>query len=279
MTTMNKLGRTVTKGIHRMSPATSLQIAKRFFLSPKGRRNYELQTEVKPREFKLATTVGDIHGHFFLGNDKHILLTHGWADNSTRFIPLIDELVEQGYSVWVFDHIGHGKSDGSTSHLFNYIIGLESMISHIELQGHRIEAIVSHSLGGAAVLNLDQEILDDIKVIMVGTPVKIFEAMFNKTTKAGVSAEVLKFMLDELSRDFNRNWQTCAPLENKHKIAENFLFVHDPEDRFASFTNLELLIANTTAKVHKTNELGHAKLLRHSETVKIMRRFIDSENN
>ena len=83
-------------------------------------------------------------------------------------------------------------------------------------------------------------------------------------------------MLDELSRDFNRPWQECAPMENQHKIGENFLFVHDPEDRFASFSNLQLLIGQTAANLHTTNELGHAKLLRHSETVKLMRRFIDT---
>jgi acylglycerol lipase len=47
------------------------------------------------------------------GEPKAILLVaHGIAEHSGRYMNVVNHLVPAGYAVYGIDHIGHGKSDG-----------------------------------------------------------------------------------------------------------------------------------------------------------------------
>ena len=55
------------------------------------------------------------------------------------------------------DHIGHGKSDGTRSHLPAFIEALELTIGEFENRGDRIEALIGHSMGGYVSLALSEK--------------------------------------------------------------------------------------------------------------------------
>jgi alpha-beta hydrolase superfamily lysophospholipase len=47
------------------------------------------------------------------GEPKAILLVvHGLAEHSGRYMNVVNHFVPSGYAVYGIDHIGHGKSDG-----------------------------------------------------------------------------------------------------------------------------------------------------------------------
>ncbi len=81
-----------------------------------------------------------------------LLIVHGLAEHSGRYMNVVDHFVPLGYGVYGIDHIGHGKSDGTrvfvnrfedfTNTLKNYF----DMIQ--EWQPQKPIFLVGHSMGG-----------------------------------------------------------------------------------------------------------------------------------
>ena len=42
-----------------------------------------------------------------------LLVAHGFAEHSGRYMNLVNAAVPHGYAVYALDHRGHGKSDGA----------------------------------------------------------------------------------------------------------------------------------------------------------------------
>ncbi len=52
------------------------------------------------------------------GDPKAILLVvHGLAEHSGRYLNVVNYFVPRGYAVYGLDHLGHGKSDGTRVYL------------------------------------------------------------------------------------------------------------------------------------------------------------------
>ncbi|MGZ3514714.1 MAG: alpha/beta hydrolase [Thermodesulfobacteriota bacterium] len=95
------------------------------------------------------------------GEPKAILLiVHGLAEHSGRYMNLVNHLVPLGYAVHGFDHPGHGKSDGTRV----YVERFEDYTDTIKVYFDRMRPakpvfLVGHSMGGliAALYLLDHQ--------------------------------------------------------------------------------------------------------------------------
>ncbi|MGQ4834258.1 MAG: lysophospholipase [Candidatus Asgardarchaeia archaeon] len=85
-----------------------------------------------------------------------VIVVHGLAEHSGRYIHLFEALYEANYSVYAFDLRGHGKSEGIRGHIKSfdeYILDLEKFIELIrEKENVDKVFILGHSLGGLIVL-------------------------------------------------------------------------------------------------------------------------------
>ena len=87
-----------------------------------------------------------------------ILISHGLAEHSGRYMNVVSRFVPLGYAVYSLDHLGHGRSDGRrvyvrqfanyTDVLGNYLamIGKWQPGRRIFLLGHSMGALVAASL-------------------------------------------------------------------------------------------------------------------------------------
>ncbi|PBJ15604.1 Alpha/beta hydrolase family protein [Flavobacterium sp. ACN6] len=80
---------------------------------------------------------------------RRILLVHGWSGRGTQLFKIADELLVNGYSTVSFDAPAHGKSEGKTTIMSEFI----ASILEIEKQLGPFEIAIGHSLGGMSVLN------------------------------------------------------------------------------------------------------------------------------
>jgi len=46
-----------------------------------------------------------------------IQIVHGFCEHSGRYVKLIDHLVKENFAVFIHDHKGHGKSEGTRNHI------------------------------------------------------------------------------------------------------------------------------------------------------------------
>ncbi len=134
-----------------------------------------------------------------------LLIVHGLAEHSGRYINVVNHFVPLGYAVHGFDHPGHGKSDG----IRVYVERFEDYTDTIKIYFDRIRPgkpvfLVGHSMGGliGGVYLLDHQreltgailsgpavkIPDNITptTVVVG---KIFSALLPKFGLLGLEAE------------------------------------------------------------------------------------------
>ena len=81
-----------------------------------------------------------------------LLVVHGWAEHSGRYMNIVDHFVPRGYAVCALDHRGHGRSEGKRGYVErfpNYLCDLKTFFDLIrgEYGGKKI-FLVGHSMGG-----------------------------------------------------------------------------------------------------------------------------------
>jgi pimeloyl-ACP methyl ester carboxylesterase len=267
----------VAKLLATAAPGPFTSVAARFLMNPYSVRDYQFDELVPDRTYYIDTKMGPIATHFFSGGEKHILITHGWADTSKSFIPLIQNFLQQGFSVWCFDHIGHGQSFGNSSHLFGFIDGLEQVIEHIESLDLKLDSILAHSMGGAAVLNLDRHILENKKIIMISIPITFFEDMFKRIGRVGIPDQLIERLLERISLDYQKDWKSLCPKANLEKLHDNFFFVHDVKDRFCLYQDIQPIIEQSNLSAHISDGLGHTRILKDPGIIREITNFIKKE--
>ena len=81
-----------------------------------------------------------------------LLVAHGLAEHSGRYINIINHFVPKGYAVYAFDQRGHGKSQGQRGYVerFAHFVSDLKTFSDIIRNKHRDTGIfiVGHSVGG-----------------------------------------------------------------------------------------------------------------------------------
>jgi alpha-beta hydrolase superfamily lysophospholipase len=107
-----------------------------------------------------------------------LLIVHGLAEHSGRYINIVNHFVALGYAVYGMDHLGHGKSDGKRL----YVKRFEDYTNTLKVYFNRIRRwqpgkpifLVGHSMGGliSAVYLLDYQ-AELIGAVLSGVAVKV----------------------------------------------------------------------------------------------------------
>jgi len=119
-----------------------------------------------------------------------LILCHGLNEHSGRYHHLAKYFTDQGYGVYGFDHIGHGKSDGTRSYVKDFPTFTDPILITLEI----IRAtnpdvpvyLVGHSLGGliAAKFLIDHQ--DRISgAVLSGALVSVPDFISDLTIKIG----------------------------------------------------------------------------------------------
>jgi acylglycerol lipase len=92
-----------------------------------------------------------------------LLVNHGLAEHSGRYINLVNYLVPRGYAIYGFDHRGHGKSPGLRGYVedfSDFVNDLGIFLSRVRLEYPNTKIfIIAHSVGGtiATVYTLNNQ--------------------------------------------------------------------------------------------------------------------------
>jgi alpha-beta hydrolase superfamily lysophospholipase len=81
-----------------------------------------------------------------------LLICHGLNEHSGRYLRLAEFFTGKGYGVFSFDHIGHGKSDGTRSFVDDFQVFIDPILLALEkirdLYKETPIFLLGHSLGG-----------------------------------------------------------------------------------------------------------------------------------
>jgi alpha-beta hydrolase superfamily lysophospholipase len=86
-----------------------------------------------------------------------IALVHGFGEHSGRYMNIVNHVLPQGYTVYGFDHRGHGRSEGNRGHIMDWSEFREDLKLFLQLiraQENELPLfLMGHSMGGLIVLN------------------------------------------------------------------------------------------------------------------------------
>lgn len=264
---VQNITRALSGGLIKIAPKLSLAIGKKLLLNPFGKRHYTFNELEADDVINLETSLGKAHISLFGEGPNLVIVSHGWADNSSGFEAMIINLLSQGFKVAAIDHIAHGKSAGKQTHLLNFIETLNTTVEYFEQREHHIHAIVAHSMGAVATLNLPEDKLANKKLILIATPIHFFELMFEKVSKAGISTKLLTHVLENIGAEFNRQWQSLCLSQHKGKLSQQIHFIHDKQDRYASYQSLTDYLQTHKSPLFTTQGLGHRRLLGDTKVI------------
>lgn len=83
-----------------------------------------------------------------------IIVVHGIAEHSGRYVELAEILNKEGYDVLLYDHLGHGKSSGKRGKLksfHNNIDVLHDLVLMEKTRTNNKVFLLGHSMGGGVV--------------------------------------------------------------------------------------------------------------------------------
>ena len=142
----------------------------------------------------------DIYYQYWLPEDEPeaiLLVVHGLAEHSGRYMNVVNFLVPSGYAVYGIDHMGHGKSDGKKGYVQrfeDYTTTLKKYFDMVrEWQPEKPIFLVGHSMGGlisAAYLLKYQDELTG--AVLSGPGIKVPDTISQATIFAG---NILSFIM------------------------------------------------------------------------------------
>jgi pimeloyl-ACP methyl ester carboxylesterase len=250
-----------------LAPSRAVETAARLFATPPRHAHTAREQEL------LATGARfDVDGlaawRFGAAKRPAIVASHGWGGRGAQFRAFVPALLDAGYQVILFDHIGHGFSTGRESSLVHFMRGIDTIVARVEAQGASVVALVGHSLGAAAAgawLNANGR---EMRAVLVAPPTSIERYSGWFARKLGLPEGVRRQMQQRIERALGHRWDEFELPQSVRHVRAQALVVHDAGDREVSpSSGLALARAWPGAKFLRTEGLGHRAILRDPDVV------------
>lgn len=89
--------------------------------------------------------------HAALAPVARVLVIHGFAEHSGRYLELLDALADAGFDALAFDLRGHGRSEGRRAHLLrfeDYLDDTRAAVAALTTGSDGTALVFGHSMGG-----------------------------------------------------------------------------------------------------------------------------------
>ncbi|MGB0860689.1 MAG: alpha/beta fold hydrolase [Pseudoalteromonas spongiae] len=249
----------------KIAPKFAFNQTRKLLLTPvKNRKRTTLSAQFTQQ--KLSTEHGDLH-LTSIGEGPAVVFTHGWSGSSRQFLPLMEKVAASGFKAMAFDHYGHGESDGKFANLPLFIKGLKSVMASIE----QPKAIVSHSMGTIAALNVSK----DVPHFLIAPTFGFYDSFEERILNTGIHQHLFSGVLKSVEDEHDMRFGEILPELHVADHAHPIHIIHDQKDRFAKFE-----LTNQQASQHShinlkaVNKLGHGRIINSEETWQFMKQSL-----
>lgn len=219
----------------------------------------------------LATPPGNIRAWRFGERAAPVILfSHGWGGRGAQFRSFVPALLDAGYQVILFDHIGHGQSTGRKSSLVDFWRGLEAVLRALDAQGFMIAGLVGHSLGSAAIASAlrSMPLASGLRTVLIAPPASVIRYSKFFARYLGISERIRDAMQWRFEQRTGVSWHEFELPHSVDRIAAKALIVHDRDDRDVGIdSGLAIARAWPDARFHETRRLGHNRILRDRDVI------------
>jgi pimeloyl-ACP methyl ester carboxylesterase len=206
-------------------------------------------------------------------NEKKILMVHGWSGRGTQMVKIADKMLELGYAIISFDAPAHGKSDGKTTIMTEFI----ASILEIEKQFGPFEFAIGHSLGGMSILNAIKQNLNVKKAIIIGSGDIIQDVIDDFIQKLQLKPKIGLLLKNHFEKKYNEPMENYSASFSAKSVTIPVLIIHDKDDDDVAIKaahNIHKHLKNSTLMI--TEGLGHRKILGDTKVIESIKEFISN---
>lgn len=262
-----RLSRMMFAAAERVWPALAVRAATRLFGTPMPPRwwrrppAWDAPWRIEAWPFEDASLT--VYAPRAAGERSRVaLLVHGWGGHAAQLLPLARALARQGLTPVLLEMPAHGRSAGAVSNLPQFVRAIEYVAARLQQQGHRVHAVLAHSLGASAAACAAGRGLPAERLVLVAPPAsareytRFFAHVFGlgEATRAALQARIEA-----------REGMVMTDLEPAAvgpRIRMPTLVVHDRADRVNGFADgMAFAHAIAGARLLATEGLGHRKVL------------------
>lgn len=265
------------KLLQTLAPPLATKFAIKLFSTPikfKTPEREKMMAKSAQKELVHIPTLNKNVEIFTYGYSKRkVLLVHGWSGRNTQFFKISDKLLENGYMTISYNAPAHGKSDGKTSNMTEFI----AVNKFLEEKHGPFEIVIGHSLGGMAVLN-SISFLTVKKAITIGAGDIITDILEGFIEKIQLKNHQVAKMKAFYHKKFGQDIDTYS----SHLAAKNIkiptLIIHDTEDKDVPVSCAYEIRKNLEfGELLVTNGLGHTRILKDPSVVSKIIDFIQKD--
>ena len=194
------------------------------------------------------------------GKGPAVVFVHGWAGRGLQCASHVRDLVKAGFSVYAFDHVGHGRSGSSASNYFEFSNAVAAfMAAFPDLE---IKALVAHSLGGSAVLNYLWKTRIPVRTILVAPALTLRQTLARTFERFGLPRFLYRAILRELGDQTGHNLDREDPCDLIRHLTSDLVIVHDTQDRAVPYEDSwKASLTQSNIRLYPTQGLGHIRIL------------------
>ncbi len=222
-------------------------------------------------KFKLDVAERNIQCYSW-GSGPVVLMVHGWAGRGTQFFKFVPAFVSNGYKVVAFDGPAHGASAGKSTN----IIEFQEVLQSINDYYGKLEAVVTHSFGGAATIYALQQGLKVPKLVNIGSPTDGDRIIEEFAKRINGSQQLIESFNQGILRRFGRDFRSFSSKAIAPDLPDlRLLLIHDEHDKEVELDQafaLQALIPG--AELMVTKSLGHTRILRDEQVIQKSLDFI-----
>lgn len=241
------------------NPPKATRLAYKFFSEPREGRLIKEQLPEMLRDAitEMISFDDDVFQVYtWKGNDKKVLLVHGWESNTSRWEQFMPYLKKSGCTVIAVDAPAHGLSSGNEFNIPRYAQFIDVVVQ--KLNPHYL---VGHSLGGATALYYQSHYANESieKLVLLGAPSDLRVIVTNYLGMLGLNQRVYKLMENHFYTSFEIKTDEFAGGLFAKKLKIKGLLAHDETDKVVSFSEAKKIAAAwPEAEFIVTNGLGHS---------------------
>ncbi len=199
------------------------------------------------------------------GTGPRILLAHGWGSHPGRFAPMAAVLLDAGADLLAFDAPGHGASSGWRATMPEFARTMRVVADH----HGPLDAVIGHSLGGAAAIFAADRGMAVHRLVTVATPAAIGGWLDQLRDALALSTRVDRLLRERLMRRLDvTESEIDLPRVAPH-LTQPGLVIHDADDPDVPMVEAEQLAgAWPRASLMRTHGLGHRAILRDPDVIR-----------
>jgi len=261
--------------LEKIAPFVANRLFIRIFFTPLNYRvpEKELAIERQAKKFTVLVKSKKIQCYRW-GEGPVVLVLHGWAGRATQFRKFIEVLTQSGYQVVGLDGPAHGRSEGSSTDIFEFEEALKKIWDIIGIP----RAVIAHSFGGAAVLFAAMNGLAVPKLINIASPTVGDKIIYTYLKTIGATWKTGDYFKSYVKKKSGKTFDEFTSVYFIQHLRQEteLLLVHDTDDEEVTIDQAqEMLKLYPRAVLFQTSGLGHTRILRDDAVIQRCVTFVE----